>query len=161
VIPILEAALAGQLPVAPPPKQLDDVPKLWQRIEKALKKAPTISKSLRKGATEEQIAACEATIGVTFPPDLRASYRIHDGQQDGADGLFSAFTELDGEFVLLPLDAVTREWKMWKGLNDRCEFTHQKAMPDEGIRSDWWNPKWVPFGSDGGGDSLCVDLDPA
>src|SRR5262249_37002564 len=36
VIPILEAALAGQLPVAPPPKQLDDVPKLWQRIEKAL-----------------------------------------------------------------------------------------------------------------------------
>ena len=31
-------------------------------------------------------------------------------------------------------------------------------MPDAGVRSDWWNPRWVPFASDGGGDSFCVDL---
>ena len=30
-----------------------------------------------------------------------------------------------------------------------------------GVRSDWWNAKWVPFAGDGGGDSLCVDLAPA
>jgi len=25
----------------------------------------------------------------------------------------------------------------------------------------WWNKKWVPFAEDGGGNLLCIDLDPA
>lgn len=162
VIPILEAALAGQRLAAVPPKPLDDVPKLWKRIEKALKAHPTVKKSLKKGATEEQIAACEAALSVTFPPDLRASFLVHDGQKTGADGLLpEGFADLDSEFVLLSLDTVANEWKTWRKLNDVGEFKNQKALPDKGVRSDWWNPKWVPFAADGGGDSLCVDLAPA
>jgi len=159
VIPILEGALAGRLPTAPPPKPLDDVPTLWKRVEKA---GTPIKKSLNKGATEAKILACEAALGVKFPPDLCASYRIHDGQKADTDGLFpEEFADLDCEFVLLSLDQVAREWQEWKGLHDGGEFKNRQAMPDEGVRDDWWNPKWVPFGSDGGGDSLCVDLDPA
>jgi molybdopterin molybdotransferase len=29
------------------------------------------------------------------------------------------------------------------------------------VRSDWWNPCWIPFTHDGGGNHLCLDLDPA
>jgi len=162
VIAILEAALAGQRPSAAPPKPLDDVPMLWKRIEKALKANPTVKKSLKKGATEEQIAACEAALGVTFPPDLRASYRIHNGQKGESDGLLpEGFAELDCEYVLLSLDEIANEWKTWKELDDAGEFKKRKAQPDFGVRSDWWNPNWVPFATDGGGDSLCIDLAPA
>ncbi|HXV91932.1 MAG TPA: SMI1/KNR4 family protein, partial [Pseudonocardia sp.] len=28
------------------------------------------------------------------------------------------------------------------------------------IRADWWNPGWVPFAEDGGGNLYCVDLAP-
>jgi cell wall assembly regulator SMI1/ankyrin repeat protein len=162
VIPILEAALAGQRPALPVPRPLDDVRKLWQRIENALKARPAVKKSLNKGATEDQIAACEGALGVTFPDDLRGSYRIHNGQKTGADGLLpEGFADLDCEFVLLRLDEVASEWKTWKDLDDAGEFKKQKAEPDAGVRSDWWNPKWVPFAVDGGGDSLCVDFAPA
>jgi cell wall assembly regulator SMI1 len=29
------------------------------------------------------------------------------------------------------------------------------------VRDDWWNPRWIPFTHDGGGNHLCLDLDPA
>lgn len=162
VIALLEVALAGQRSVAPPPKPVDDVPTLWKRIEKALNANPAVKKSPKKGATEKQIAACEQALGITFPPDLRASYLIHDGQKAGTDGLFpEGFAELDAEFALLSLDEVAKEWKTWRQLDDVGEFKKRKTLSDAGVRSDWWNPKWVPFASDGGGDSLCVDLAPA
>ena len=162
VIAILEAALAGKVLPAPAPKPLDNVPKLWKRIEKALKASPAVKKSLNKGATPEQIAACETALGVAFPPDLRDSYLIHDGQKTGSDGLFpEGFADLDSEFALLSLEEIVREWTVWKKLADAGEFKNQQSQPDAGVRSDWWNPKWVPFAADGGGDSLCVDLAPA
>jgi cell wall assembly regulator SMI1 len=162
VIPILQAALAGQRPAPSVPQPLDDVGKLWQRIEKALKARPTVKRSLNKGATGDQITACEGTLAVTFPPDLRGSCQVHNGQKAGADGLLpEGFADLDGEFVLLPLDEITKEWKTWKALKDAGELKRQRAQPDAGVRSDWWNPKWVPFAVDGSGDSLCVDLAPA
>jgi cell wall assembly regulator SMI1/ankyrin repeat protein len=162
LIPILEAVLAGKRPAAPAPKPLDEIPKLWKRIEKALKAAPAVKKSLKKGATEAQIAACEAALGATFPPDLLASYLIHDGQMTGAECLFpEEFANLDSGFLLLRLEEIGSQWKMWKGLADGGEFKKLKSQPDAGVRSDWWNAKWVPFAWDGGGDSLCVDLAPA
>lgn len=162
VIPILEAAVAGRPPTAPSPKPLGDVPTLWKRIDRSLKARPAVKRSLRKGATEDQIAACEAALGVTFPPDLRVSYLIHDGQKPNADGLFpEGFAGLDSAFLLLTLGDVANQWQKWKQLADSGEFKKQKGQPDAGVRADWWNAKWVPFAGDGGGDSLCVDLAPA
>ena len=162
VIPILEAALAGKVLPPPAPKPLDNVPKLWKRIEYALKANPTVKKLLKKGATKEQISACESLLGVTFPPDLRDSYLIHDGQKTESGELFpDGFADLDSGFRLLSLEEIAREWTMWKQLNDAGEFKKQKSQPDTGVSPDWWNPKWIPFAADGGGDSLCADLDPA
>jgi len=45
-------------------------------------------------------------------------------------------------------------------LVDAGEFATDTSTPDEGIRSDWWHPGWIPFASNGCGDSLCIDLAP-
>ena len=53
----------------------------WARIDRWLAEAtPDVLDSLQPGATDEQISNTEATLGVTFPEDVRVSYGIHDGQ---------------------------------------------------------------------------------
>ena len=162
VVSVLEAALVGKRPVAAPSKLADDVPTLWKRIDKALKLNRAVKPSLQKPATEAQIAKCEEALGIAFPPALRASFRVHNGQKVGAESLFpDDFADLGAAFSLLSVEDVINEWRVWKGLVDAGEFTKNKGQPDAGIRPDWWNPKWLPFASDGGGDSLCIDLAPA
>ena len=42
------------------------------------------------------------------------------------------------------------------------EFEGDLSQPAKGIRGDkWFNLKWIPFMSNGGGDSYCIDMDPA
>ncbi len=162
VVSVLEAALAGKRPTAAPVKLADDVPTLWKRVGKALKAKRDVKPSLQKPATAAQIAKCEEALGIAFPPALQDSFRIHNGQKAGADSLFpDDFADLDAAFSLLSLEDVVKEWRIWKKLVDAGEFTKKKGQPDAGIRPDWWNPKWLPFASDGGGDSLCIDLAPA
>ncbi len=52
---------------------------LWQRLEGvfAAQRWPV---ALRPGASEVEIARVEAALGLPFPDDLRASLRIHDGE---------------------------------------------------------------------------------
>ena len=86
---------------------------------------------------------------------------IHNGQKEKADGLYVPDGFLDGPFSLMSLDQVLNEWKMWRKLVDAGEFKGQTSRPDKGVCADWWNQGWLPILSDGGGDSLCVDLAPA
>src|SRR3712207_8524642 len=64
----------------------------WARIERWLAEfAPDVLKSLQPAATEEQISNAEAALGVTLPEEVRASYRIHDGQSPDGPGLMDAW----------------------------------------------------------------------
>jgi cell wall assembly regulator SMI1/ankyrin repeat protein len=163
ILALLEAPPADRpapresIPEAPP-----DVGTVWKRLEAALKAAaPEVKKSLNRPATQAQIEKLEARLGVKFPDEVRASYLRHDGQRDGQDGLLpEGFAELDEEFRLLPLAEILSEWEPWKELLDIGEFAGNTATPDDGVRADWWNPCWVPIASNGGGDSLCIDLAP-
>lgn len=181
LIPLLEAALATgspampqasaapqEKPTAKPAKKPEadkpeGVAEICQRIGIALKAhAPEIKKALKKRAAEATLAAFEKTIGESLPDDLRQLYLVHDGQKADADGLFpEEFANLDAPFALLSIKEATAAWTEWKELLDGGEFKKQKSQPDAGIRADWWNPKWIPFATDGGGDLLCVDLAPA
>ncbi|WP_188825493.1 SMI1/KNR4 family protein [Brucella endophytica] len=38
---------------------------------------------------------------------------------------------------------------------------HAPIDADPGIRPTWWWPGWIPFMENGGGDYLCIDMDPA
>ncbi len=73
----------------------------WARIERWLaESAPEVLDSLQPGATDEQISNTEAALGVTFPEDVRASYRIHDGQSPHGPGFVDAWEFLSPSRVL-------------------------------------------------------------
>ena len=91
-------------------------------------------------------------MGVTFPGDVRTSYLIHDGQRP------EGFNLLDG-YELLSLDRMVDEWRMWKQLLDERDLDYE-SEPQGPIRTDWWNPLWIPIASDGSGNHLCLDLAP-
>lgn len=126
----------------------------WQRIEAWLQaNDPDTLASLQPGATAEEIATTEAHLGVALPDDLRASYRIHDGQDDEA-------SLIEG-VELLSLARVRSEWTVWKELLDDGTFEDTTSAPDGPIRPDWWNARWIPLTYDGSGNHYCADLDPA
>ena len=78
----------------------------WDRIEAWLRaNASAALGSLRPGASDLEIADTERFLGVTFPNDLRASYRIHDGTEEG-------HRLIDG-WDLLSLGGMRAIWKIW------------------------------------------------
>jgi cell wall assembly regulator SMI1 len=53
---------------------------IWQRIENWLAlNAPQLAAGLQSGASDEEIQQTEATLNITFPEDIRESYRLHNG----------------------------------------------------------------------------------
>ena len=128
---------------------------LWNRLTSWLgQHAPELQKTMQPGTTEEKIAALEKTLGVRLPDDYRAFLLLCNGQKTGAELGF-----YDGE--LLSAQNVKSQWKIWKELLDDGHFEESKSKPHKGVRPDWWNPRWIPFTHDGGGNHLCLDLDPA
>src|SRR5437773_11692247 len=54
---------------------------IWDRIHAWLQEhAPLVLDSLNPGASAEQIRAVETELNVTFPDDVRETYRLHNGQ---------------------------------------------------------------------------------
>jgi cell wall assembly regulator SMI1/ankyrin repeat protein len=161
LVAVLEAAVAGTLPVAAPTPTVtaDDVPSLWKRIKKAL--PAEVKKSLRKGATVKELKALETALGVTLPADFRASLRLVNGQDDDVDGIFPPPNDNDTDYQLVAVGHIRGEWQSWRKLVEMTEFQGRSSSPDPGVRDDWWHRGWIPFASNGGGDSFCIDLDPA
>ncbi len=61
----------------------------------------------------------------------------------------------------LSCEEIYSQWLVWKELLDGGDFKDISSEPEKGVKNDWWNPKWIPFTHNGGGDHLCLDLDPA
>ena len=130
----------------------------WKRIETWLSENdPERLKSLQKPATKREIAAAEKSLGVKFPEDLKKSYRVHNGQTRRSSLIVD-----NGTFYYMCLEEVIREWKTWADLEESGTFDPADCRCDDGIKSDaWFNKKWIPVFSDGGGDFYCVDMAPA
>src|SRR5438552_1022396 len=80
-------------------------------------------------------------LGVTFPDDVRASYRIHNGQRAAIDEPVGL---IDG-WELLSLEGMCQEWCVWEGLRKRGDFDGIASTPNGSIKPDWWNPAWIPL----------------
>jgi cell wall assembly regulator SMI1 len=131
------------------------IEELWTRLETWLDaNAPALVPTLQPGASEAEIQQTEAFLCVQFPDDFKASYRIHNGQENYADGLLYG-----REF--LSLERIRDEWKVWKELLDGGDFEGSKSQPSGPIRDDWWNAQWIPITYDGSGNHDCLDLNPA
>jgi cell wall assembly regulator SMI1 len=126
---------------------------LWGRIETWLDAhVPGGVSILAPGATPAEIADAERFLGVSFPEEVRDSFRIHDGQSGGPWLMWGD--------DLLSLGRIREEWAIWKGLLDAGTFTDFRSDSDGRVVENWWHAKWIPLTSDGGGNHYCLDLNP-
>jgi cell wall assembly regulator SMI1 len=127
---------------------------IWERIEAWLTgNAPDTLADLRPGASDADIKKAEQALSVGLPADLVESYKVHDGQRGGSGPLF-------GDYALLSLEHAVKEWETLKKLADGGGFRSVRGRPAPQVKSDWWNPRWIPVASNSSGDFLCADLDP-
>ena len=111
---------------------------VWHRIESWLAgNAIEVLNSLFPGATDQEIQQAEALLGISFPEDLKDSYRIHNGQRENTFSLIYG-----GE--LLSLENILGDYQLWQEVSD-------------GVN---WNQYWIPLTRDVGGNHCCLDLDP-
>ncbi|MFG2142588.1 SMI1/KNR4 family protein [Streptomyces sp. NPDC048696] len=155
----------------------DSRPEPWRRLPDPVPGAvPAVSadpqlleQTLRErlpdaiGATEEEIAAAEVRLGVPFPAELKALYRVtrarwEDWGEDyeAAERVYAAAgCELFALDDLYIADASSR-YCHW-------EFAAKEAVvtpPDARVQGLVGSPGWIAFGDNGGGDRLAVDLTP-
>jgi cell wall assembly regulator SMI1 len=134
---------------------MSNVTEIWTKLEEWLRvNAPELRATMQKGASEKQIATLEVYLGVTLPNDYREFLKLCNGQTEEAE-----FGFFNGE--LLSTKGIKFQWGIWKRLLDEGSFDTSKSKPDPGIRNDWWNPRWIPFTHDGGGNHRCLDLQPS
>src|SRR5262245_32923021 len=126
---------------------------IWNRIEAWLQAhVPSGDNVLSPGAAEEEIAATERFLGVSFPEEVRASFRLHNGQSGGPWLVWGC--------ELLSLGRIREEWNAWKELLDRGTLENCRSGSDGRVVEDWWHARWVPLTHDGAGNHYCLDLNP-
>jgi cell wall assembly regulator SMI1 len=134
---------------------MSDVTTIWTKLEAWIKtNVPDLKKSLKKGASDKQIAKLEKRLGVELPEEYKTFLQLCNGQKAEAEAGF-----YDGE--LLSAENVVIQWDVWRDLLEGGDFEGTTSEPQKGIRNDWWNPKWIPITYDGNGNHLCIDLEPA
>jgi cell wall assembly regulator SMI1 len=128
---------------------------IWTKIDHWLElNCHEILEDLLAGVTIEEIINLEQELDIKLPDLFKQCYQIHNGQDGSASGLL-------GEWELFSLANIKNEWNVMKDLVDDGTFTNITSQPDFGIKSDWWNEKWIPIAGNGAGDLICMDLDPA
>lgn len=110
-----------------------------------------------RGATEAEIAAAEARLGVALPEELRVLYRVvRAGREDPRDGLCEALGfELLAPEAVFVADAASRPCP-W-------EFAAMEAAitpPDAVVQGVVGAPGWIAFAGTDTGDRYAVDLTP-
>ncbi|MGL3199273.1 MULTISPECIES: SMI1/KNR4 family protein [Curtobacterium] len=116
---------------------------------------------LHPPASEADITATEAHLGQRLPEDVRALYRLHDGQHQYtpqeprfAAGLFAGL-------AMLPLADVAVQWDQWDGYEQQEEMDEFASSTPEGFVQPKYSARgWIPLTHDGSGNHIGVDLDP-
>ncbi|MFI8321476.1 SMI1/KNR4 family protein [Streptomyces sp. NPDC085529] len=120
----------------------------WDRIDRwLLTHAPRTFATLAPPARDEDIRAAERELGVTFPPELTASLRRHDGARPGPEAF--RFDNHDRPLGL-------------RGIVEATGFLRACAAGlDEEDAEGYWLPSYVQFGSyEVTADGVVVDCDP-
>ncbi|HEY6495035.1 MAG TPA: SMI1/KNR4 family protein [Trebonia sp.] len=130
-------------------------------------------------ATAEQVAAAEEAIGRRLPGDLAALYLLSDGQEDwinlrhGPDGATRQRGRWAGSlfgagWTFNELAEVRTEYQGWADL--RRQYTPAELTDDfdsvievrgtDPVKPLYTCADWIPFATDGGGNSLAADMAP-
>ncbi|MFD3580481.1 SMI1/KNR4 family protein [Streptomyces sp. NPDC058644] len=124
----------------------------WTRIETWLaQQAPGTFAALEPPAEASAIAAAGEVIGQSLPEPLVESLLRHNGTGD--DDLLPPF------WRLLSVQNIASDWQLCMSIyRDELEGTEEDD-PDQDF-GPWWHFHWIPFATDGGGDSLIIDQRP-
>jgi len=148
---------------------------IWKRIEDWLNiHVPELTSLLQPGASEEEIQHTEALLSVTFPEDIKASYRIHNG----SGGLFPQSHFIVKSHALLSLKEMVDYWRMYAPpvegqypdgptdldpeSSDEPENWRTGLFPQQAYRImlEDYNRKLIPFLRCFDEAALCFDTDP-
>ncbi len=127
----------------------------WKRyLDAGTRAHAALSSYLAPAAPEAEVAKCERAVKCAFPPDLRHLLKLHNGSNE--------YQVLPG-WELFSTERIADEWAVWADLyHNQFKPDDYKCEPNGPIRGDeWWRLKWIPFTGDGGGNHLCVDMEPA
>ena len=126
---------------------------------------------LLPGATLEQVEAVEDVVGARLPAQVRELYLTNNGQID----LFKAgdlppgktMAPIFGGYEFNSLERMALEWSSWleirkqSNAEDLDDFNaNVDVRPGNPVKKLYTHALWVPFATDGGGNSLAFDLDP-
>ncbi|PWI11734.1 SMI1/KNR4 family protein [Streptomyces sp. NWU339] len=153
------------------------VPEPWRRLPEVVPgvaPAPSadpalLERTLRErlpdaiGATEQEIAAAEARLGIPLPDELKALYRVtrarwqdrgddYEAAERVADAVGCELFSLDGLYIA---DARSRPCP-WQFAATDAVVTE----PDAVVQGLVGSPGWIVFGDNGGGDRIALDLTP-
>ena len=113
---------------------------LLTRFETLLRqRRPAYYATLNPPAPAAELAAFEAEFQLTLPAELRLWFSWHDGQEG-----FERFCQNN---CLQSLSGAAETMRINRELLAAGDFV-----------PNWWQPGWVPFLENGGGDHVCVDL---
>jgi cell wall assembly regulator SMI1 len=130
---------------------------VWDRIESWLAiNAPKVLKSLQPGASEGEIREAEEALDVQFPPEVKQSFRLHNGQFDCTGALIP--DQLSPEDLNYPITDPCSGWQLLSLKNIVTWWSEWMELLNVGETD--WNRFWIPLTYDEGGNHDCLDLDP-
>lgn len=157
-----------------------EVRQAWDELLSAAGQAGyAVRELVRPPASAEQVAAAEEAIGRRLPADLAALYQVSDGQVDWIDlvggtaggprqrGRWAGSLFGDG-WTFNPLTELRTQYQGWADL--RAQYTPDELADDfdsviavrgsDPVQPLYTCADWIPFATDGGGNSLAADLAP-
>jgi cell wall assembly regulator SMI1 len=155
---------------------MSDTPSIkaaWNAWLAALEAKGIAARSIvRPGASEEQISELEQAIGARLPQEARELYLLADGQEDifKIDGLASnkVLAPLFGGYEFNSLEDIAGQWASWREIREQytpaeLDDNFNDSVEVRGrdpVHKLYTHESWIPFATDGGGNSLALDLDP-
>lgn len=123
----------------------------WQQVNELLRdKAPDRFSELRGAADQRRLSEFGTETKSDSDSDLIHSFSVHDGNCDLSDYTYITYSH---------------SLSLWRDMNRYMKegiFDGRTVDPGHGdlIKCEWWNPGWIPFAEDSGGNLLCVDNSP-
>ena len=132
----------------------------WQAwVEVVERERSNLEQILNSPASEQELSAAEAALGVALSAEFHDLYRLHNGGSTSND-LFCGLS-------FMSLETVIAQWQSTgRGLEDldeddlRSIEEELSVEPLGAIKQQYFNRAWIPFATDGSGNFVGVDLDP-
>jgi hypothetical protein len=104
----------------------NEISKLWNQLNDALKYAPKLQNNDRPGVHEETIQRIESKLGITLPKEIRDVVKVHDGRDHIGYGFGHCLATAD----LLPI----AKWRPYEKQGDECNDLLFKCLVNENDR---------------------------